>query len=169
MAPLADSTQLSAEQLRAALDSIQSAQNAADFVQDTEALRQLMRLALQTASDVEMLEIFQIKRQEMPEAIKTLQRALERVIEKEREPESPVIAAQPASLLRRLSMKGGDKAATGPQRVSTFDSTSSSSGSVGIGNKRDTLEREFLESGIDALRRMSRGIETNLPSWTITK
>ncbi|KAF4568598.1 hypothetical protein EYR40_009997 [Pleurotus pulmonarius] len=34
---------------------------------------------------------------------------------------------------------------------------------------KDTLDREFMESGIDALRRMSKGVETTLPSWTITQ
>ena len=35
----------------------------------------------------------------------------------------------------------------------------------------DTLHQEFMESGIDALRRMSAGnhLVTNLPCWTITK
>ena len=33
---------------------------------------------------------------------------------------------------------------------------------------RDTLDREFIETGIDALRRLS-GAETTLPSWTITR
>ncbi|KAG6884189.1 hypothetical protein C0993_000531 [Termitomyces sp. T159_Od127] len=36
----------------------------------------------------------------------------------------------------------------------------------------DTLDREFLESGIDALRRMSRGAgiaTSSLPPWTITR
>jgi hypothetical protein len=33
---------------------------------------------------------------------------------------------------------------------------------------RDTLDREFIEGGIDALRRMSKGGEM-LPSWTITR
>jgi abelson tyrosine-protein kinase 1 len=37
-----------------------------------------MRAALQTNNDVQMIEVLQVGREEMPEAIKTLQRALER-------------------------------------------------------------------------------------------
>jgi abelson tyrosine-protein kinase 1 len=42
-------------------------------------------------------------------------------------------------------------------------------GSGSDGRPRDTLDREFIESGIDALRRVSNGPDTSLPSWTITK
>ena len=35
---------------------------------------------------------------------------------------------------------------------------------------RDTLDREFIETGIDALRRLSgAGAASALPSWTITR
>ncbi|KAJ8507429.1 hypothetical protein ONZ45_g10193 [Pleurotus djamor] len=34
---------------------------------------------------------------------------------------------------------------------------------------KDTLDREFMEGGLDALRRMSKGIDKTLPSWTITE
>lgn len=127
-----------------------------------------MRLALQTTSDTEMLELLQIKRPEMPEAIKTLQRALERVIEQDREPEPPMAPNKPVPLLRRFSTRK-ETSTSGLRRGPTVDSVSSSSGSIGSSTKGDALDKEFLESGIDALRRMSRGVETNLPSWTITK
>jgi hypothetical protein len=128
-----------------------------------------MRSALQTTSDADVLDLLQIKREDMPEAIKTLQRALERTVERRREPpETPAVATKPP-LRRRFTLRKDDGAGTSPQRVQTFDSTSSSSGSAGTADSKDTLEREFLESGIDALLRMSRGVETNLPSWTITK
>ena len=32
----------------------------------------------------------------------------------------------------------------------------------------DTLDREFIVTGIDALRRLSKGTDLGLPSWTIT-
>ena len=53
----------------------------------------------------------------------------------------------------------------------TRSTSSSSRGRGGGGGRviRDTFDREFIESGIDALRRMSDGMERNLPSWTITK
>jgi hypothetical protein len=42
-----------------------------------------MRAALQTNNDVQMIEVLQVGREEMPEAIKMLQRALEKEKEKE--------------------------------------------------------------------------------------
>jgi len=156
-------------------------------------LRQLIRAALQTPSDAQMLEVLQIERQEMPDAIQTLQRALERVIEKERGEEgmgmqesvdSPPRGVILGKVVRRVSVKddgvGGD--VNYAEAVLNIESpgagtTSSSSGTAegwggggGSGKvRKDILDREFIESGIDALRRMSRGMETNLPSWTITK
>lgn len=115
-----------------------------------------------------MLELFQIKRQEMPDAIKTLQRALERVIEHDQqEAQTPTVDTK-TPMSRKMSMK---ERALGrsPRRMQTIDSWSSSSGSVGSAGERDTLHREFLECGIDTLRRMSQSIEPDLPSWTITK
>lgn len=41
------------------------------------------------------------------------------------------------------------------------------SGNGNDGRARDMLDREFIETGIDALRRISHG--HSLPSWTITK
>ncbi|KAJ3553830.1 hypothetical protein NP233_g12558 [Leucocoprinus birnbaumii] len=167
-------SQMSADQLRAAIASLQLAQNASDRAQDSENLRQLMRLALHTTRDADIMDILQIKRQDMPEAIKTLQRALERVCDRDRDVENPPsVAPTPTPtnkppLYKRFSILKDDKAISAQKRVGTFDSTSSGSGSLGAA-KGDTLDREFLESGIEALVRMSRGFETNLPSWTITK
>jgi hypothetical protein len=42
-------------------------------------LRAFLRTALQASDDVEMIEVLQVGREETPEAIKTLQRALERI------------------------------------------------------------------------------------------
>jgi abelson tyrosine-protein kinase 1 len=47
--------------------------------------------------------------------------------------------------------------------------TGSRCGSGSDGRPRDTLDREFIESGIDGLRRASHGPDTSLLSWTITK
>jgi hypothetical protein len=128
-----------------------------------------MRLALQTTRDADIIDILQIKRQDMPDAIKTLQRALEKVSERERKPESPVVAFKAAPLLRKFSLRRDDRTVAGLPRPGTVDSSNSSGASVGAADKADTLDREFMESGIEALVRMSRGVETNLPSWTITK
>lgn len=151
------------EQLKSSLTQLQSVQDVTDRAHDAEYLRHLMRLALQTSNDAEMLELFQIKRQEMPDAIKTLQRALERVIEHERqEAQTPTVENKPP-MKRRMSTKLSGRS------MQTMDSSSSSSASISSLTAKDTLHREFLECGIDALRRMSRGVETSLPSWTITK
>jgi len=159
---------MSEEQLRAGIASLHLAQNASDQARDTENLRQLMRLALHTTRDADILDILQIKRQDMPEAIKSLQRALERVTERDRERQSStVLTPKPPPVSRRSSMKDG-KAISSQQRSGTLDS-SSSAASFAAAGKEDTLDREFLESGIEALVRMSRGVDTNLPSWTITK
>jgi hypothetical protein len=58
-------------------------QNEIDQARDMFDLRGLMRTALQANSDLEMIEVLQVGQDEMPEAIKTLQRALEREMEKE--------------------------------------------------------------------------------------
>jgi len=156
---------MSEEQLRAGIASLHLAQNASDQARDSENLRQLMRLALHTTRDADILDILQIKRQDMPEAIKSLQRALEQVTERDRERQSSIVlTSKPPPMSRRSSMK----AIASQQRSGTIDS-SSSAASFAAAGKEDTLDREFLESGIEALVRMSRGVDTNLPSWTITK
>lgn len=50
--------------------------NQTDLLRDTASLRALMRRVFQRSSDVEMIGVLQVGRQEMPEAIKTMQRAL---------------------------------------------------------------------------------------------
>jgi abelson tyrosine-protein kinase 1 len=102
----------------------------------------------------------------MPEALKTLQRALERVgvVNNPPSPSAPPVEA-PAAL--------SDTPSTLTPQSIERSITSSSSASSGMGASaatgRDMLDREFMESGIDALRRMSRGGELGLPSWTITR
>ncbi|KAJ7072976.1 hypothetical protein C8F01DRAFT_267337 [Mycena amicta] len=145
-----------------ALRGIQYTQDTLDFAHDTQDLRGLLRDALAQSSDVEMLRILQVGRAEMPEALKTLQRALERVGVV---PPTPITATPP------LPPAPPQYTARGApiERSGTLSSSeSSSSGSGGLAMVRDTLDREFIESGIDALRRMSKG-GPMLPSWTITR
>ncbi|KAF8999827.1 kinase-like domain-containing protein, partial [Cyathus striatus] len=113
------------------IHELYSVENSQDNQRDVDDLRQLMRTALRTGSDAEMISL-QIAREEMPEAIKSLQRALE-------------IDAFTSSSIHSPRTKENEPA---PDLL---------------------LHREFIESGIDALRRMSKGLETELPSWTITK
>ncbi|KAG6877678.1 hypothetical protein C0992_009504 [Termitomyces sp. T32_za158] len=173
------------------LKTVQASQDALDEERDSEDLRELMRAALQAGSDLEMLNVLQIGREEMPEAIKTLQRALERVGDAEAEAE------------KAKGMDGEkEKKKWGLGRMRALTETGTSPGKRGVsmsgsaekrrksvdvaiatgnGNRNrnfadswgpDALDREFIESGIDALRRMSRGAgiaTSSLPPWTITR
>ena len=153
-------------QIIPALTSLHSLQNISDMEMDTADLRQLMRTALQTTSDVEMLEVLQVGRQEMPDALKTLQRALERERNKDRGNDGVEISPE-NSVLKEVEERGAPRNRS--ETVISIDTLSTISSGHGFERTKDTLDREFIESGIDALRRMSRGVETSLPSWTITK
>ncbi|OBZ74270.1 hypothetical protein A0H81_05040 [Grifola frondosa] len=142
------------QQIRETLQVLTEKQNERDMAHDTADLRQLMRAALQANNDVEMLRVLQVGRDEMPEAMKTLQRALETEVERES------IADEAAS----VASLGQDSERS---RTSSGDSRASN-GSARSRAPRDTLDREFIETGIDALRRLS-GTEVALPSWTITR
>ena len=74
-----------------------------------------------------------------------------------------VAAVHDASMLeRRKTIASAASRESGTQSSSTSTSASDE-------RPRDTLDREFIESGIDALRRVSNGPDMSLPSWTITK
>lgn len=144
-----------------ALQTLHSTQNTLDLAHDTADLRGLMREALAQSSDVEMLRVLQVGRAEMPEALKTLQRALERVGVV---PPAPVAPSEPPP----YAVRGEPALPVRSATLSSSESSGSSSTGTGHGMARDTLDREFIESGIDALRRMSKGGAV-LPSWTITR
>jgi hypothetical protein len=161
-----------------ALETIHGVQNELDAARDTSSLRQLMRAALATKSDKEMLEVLQIARQEMPDAIKTLQRAREHLAEREDEDmesstHSDILTG---TITRRFSVRetDGDGTAGGKtiqrsETVISIESASSSSASrSSTKRRRDTLDWEFLEMGIDCLTRMTGG-QAAVPNWTITK
>lgn len=172
-------------EIRARLHALRARENERDAGLDIADLRQLMRTALQTSNDVQMIEVLQVGRDEMPEAIKTLQRALEREVQ--RESASSGSSARGSVLNRgilveqtegrRASVPTAIRPTSGLERRKTYASTQSresetvesGSGGSGDGRARDTLDREFIESGIDALRRVSTGPDMSLPSWTITK
>lgn len=161
-----------------ALETLHTLQNDVDTYRDTSDLRQLMRDALATNSDKEMLEVLQIARQEMPDAIKALQRERERVVERNGESLSSSMHSDHVSegIQRRASVRtvestSGDGQPTlrRSDTVVSDDSTSSGgSGSWSSYVRRDTLDQEFLEMGIDCLTRMT-GAQAVVPSWTITK
>lgn len=158
---------LNPNEVAALLQTCRERQNEQDLAHDTEDLRQVMRSALQAGSDAEIIDVLQVSRQEIPEAMKTLQRALEREVEKERDSEQSIIEdvdvfSEEAEPLEGLS--SSQTSASSYNKLRTGSGASSRARASG-----DTLDREFLESGIDALRRMSEGVKLTLPSWTITK
>ncbi|KAK7455814.1 hypothetical protein VKT23_010848 [Stygiomarasmius scandens] len=276
------------------LASLRHQQAQLDAAADLADLRNRMRQALSSGNDLVIMEIFGVRRDEMPEAIKTLQRALERILEgvggpgeveiggqeedrlegngdgdgegqrrgiglglgigeegDEEDGHVAPLSSSPSSrpkfgrassrktlsnMARRFSMQSsnsngngvgngvvGDGVSGGGVSLGTDDgdagkkekgkkrmsipglvrskTTSSTTGTVGTqksshsnkssssrgtssggsgsggasggsgGMARDTLDREFIEMGIDAMRRMSRSTarDLNLPSWTITR
>ena len=172
---------LAPSQILPVLETIHTAQNSLDAARDMSDLRQLMRIALQTSSDAEMVDVLQIGRQEMPEAIKTLQRALERLAERDGEVTEPppgpgIITGKVVRKLTVNEVEGSGRITKHTETMDTVisvDSSSSSgasqSGSSSDARKKDTLDWEFIETGIDCLRRMSGSGETTVPSWTITR
>lgn len=173
---------LAPSQILPALETIHTVQNSLDAARDMSDLRQLMRTALQTSSDAEMLEVLQIGRQEMPDAIKTLQRALERLAGGDGEAEEPqpgqgIVTAKVVQKLTVNEVEGSGRTVRHRETMDTVISVDSSSGSSASysgsssdARRKDTLDLEFIETGIDCLRRMSRGVaQTTVPSWAITR
>ena len=114
-----------------------------------------MRTALTQTNDSAMIEVLQIARSKMPEAIKTLQHALEHVV-KDGRIEAAESAVTLVSSLQQHHFEGQQSA-------------SSRSDGAESRHSADTLDREFIETGIDALRRLLTGMDLGLPSWTITR
>lgn len=164
---------------------IVSKQNSMDAAADSADLRNLLRKAIAAGSDVAMVETLGVKRNEMAEAVKTLQRALEQVLEgkavdalreKDGLPDempTPRGKNRLVKMVRRLSTHDARETQSLKRSKTSSSSRSSENKSTSSNPSEDvdTLEREFLESGIDALKRMSEGPEAilRLPSWTITK
>ena len=130
------------ESVRSTLHAVRSEQNAQDRAHDMADLHRLMLTALSANDDIAVIEVLQIARSEMPDAIRTLERALEHLLEDRQVDTEESITALP-------SLEPGN---AGASHSST-----------------DTLDREFIVTGIDALRRLSKGTDLGLPSWTITQ
>ena len=107
-----------------------------------------MCTALAANGDVAMIEVPQITRSEMPEATRMLKHALERIVE------DGQLDSEESTLALSSSWQGAGKG----------NSSSIDPGDVGA----DTLDNEFIEMGIHALRRLSKDADLGLPSWTIT-
>ena len=171
--PLTPADDLPPSQILPALTSLHSFQNSLDAAMDTADLRQVLRAALQTSSDVEMLEVLEIGLHELPDAIKTLQRTLEHITERDDDgveaPPGEGVAVAKVVKVDQKEVEVPGRTLKRSRTIISIDSESTMSSGHSLERRRDTLDREFIESGIDCLRRMSRGIETSVPSWTITK
>lgn len=136
-----------------------------DVVQDATHIRDLMKRTLDKNSDAEIIEALQVRRDEMPEAIKTLQRALEKIADvNDQRTGGDLGTVVDASRARTKIVRRFSKTMTAIPKA-----TDSGQATVVHGEGTDTLDREFMETGLDALRRMSQGVDYTLPSWTITK
>jgi abelson tyrosine-protein kinase 1 len=134
------------ESVRSTLQAVRAEQSAHDRAHDMADLHQLMRTALAARDDVSMIEILQIGRGEIPDAIKTLERALEHIIE-DRQVDTTALPSQEA---------GNDN---GPSLKLEPGNTGASHSSV------DPLDREFIVNGIGAMQSLSKGTDR---SWAIT-
>ncbi|THG99343.1 hypothetical protein EW026_g2979 [Hermanssonia centrifuga] len=186
---------------------INTLQNNHDFARDTAELRQLLKNALSTNDDLEMIKVLQVSREEMPEAIKALQRALEAEIGKERDEREMSAIGEDGESDRQLSDSSGvsvgsmqgivdgvlggkvsdpetHEADASLSRRNTLDSSHTRTSSKSqdshttsasrSGASHDTLDREFIESGIETLLRLSIRAgkppsSLSLPPWTITR
>lgn len=147
------STLANPESVRKTLHSLSAVQDAQDRAHDMADLRKLMRSALAAKNDVAMIEVLQIARSEMLEAIRTLERALERVLE------DGQLDADESTTPLPTSQE------TGESINPSLDHADTSASHIGA----DILDRQFIVTGINALRRLSKGTDLGLPSWTITR
>ena len=130
--------------------AIRERQDREDISHDTADLRRAIQAALQTDHDSAMIEILQISREEIPEAIKTIRRALKRESRREQDAEEAMLE----------DVEIVSKKPAFPHSQAGYNRSPTS---------WDTLFSEFLGSGVGALLRMSKGTDLFLPSWTIAK
>ena len=195
-------------EVRSTLAEFMSWQAAHDSMLDLDDLRRIMRHALDTGDDAEMIKLLQVQPEEAPEALKALRRAVEDERAKERfemeqsEGEQAASAdesdggnnSQEASVgsltgifdgvvgtrsaignveILRASLSRRQSVETTLSRRSSHSQTSSRRTPASSAS-HDTLDREFMESGIESLTRLSFQAGTppasrSLPPWTITR
>lgn len=139
--------------MRKELRDLRATENAHDRALDAADLRELMSTTLAENDDSAMINILQIEKSEMPEAITTLERAFERVKE-----HGQLNAEESATVPPFSQQEVGKDNGFSVEPLNTGVSQCST----------DTLDREFIETGIKALRRLSKGVNLDLPRWTIT-
>jgi abelson tyrosine-protein kinase 1 len=197
---------MSEPQVRSKLAEVMAWQNAHDDIFDLDDLRRMMRHALDTGDDAEMIRLLQVQPEEATEALKALRRAVEDEKAREQQARDQFASAQesdtaPSSLDASVGSLQGiyhgvsgsvDAAAESVEalgaslsrrpstnesvlsRKSSASHASSSNRTRVSGSSHDTLDREFMESGIEALTRLSFQAGTppaarSLPPWTITR
>ncbi|KAL1746636.1 hypothetical protein HDZ31DRAFT_33729, partial [Schizophyllum fasciatum] len=156
-----DAQDLDASVVTARLRARRARENAEDTRRDVADLRGVMRKAMEIPNDAALMRVLEVDGAEIPEAVRALQRALEGALRKA-EGEKTGLSRDGSlvsqgrqsrpSASRRQSMQGSAE-------EHDFDPYSA----------HDMLDREFMESGIDAMRRMSRPGPWDLPDWTITR
>ncbi|KAJ7647040.1 hypothetical protein FB45DRAFT_1019313 [Roridomyces roridus] len=121
------------------LQNLHNMQNTLALTHDTADLRTLMREAVSQSSDAEMIRVLQVGRDEMPEALETLQRALERVgvVNNPPNPYAPVAEAPVAA---------SASSTLAPQSLESVRQARGAALPVGL-PVRDKLDGEFMERG----------------------
>ncbi|KZV76074.1 kinase-like protein [Peniophora sp. CONT] len=141
--------------IRDMLSGFRHAQDIRDRETDLADLRRLLSTALQEKDDMAMLEVLQIGRDEMPEAIRMLQQILsgldEGVHPTNRRPDSTTTTAYtglyPFARVHSPSIRIGVRT---PSPLAL-----------------DTLDRDFITASIDALTRLSLEDDAGTSSWII--
>lgn len=171
-APTASPSKLHPTVVMPTLCSLHDKQNTRDAARDLADLRNSMREAMHTGSDTELAAVLQVSREELPEVLKTLQRALEQIIEREASVTTSVEGekSEVVVVVGGVVPNGEDQAGKHTKPVVVSTNSRSWGGNGNDGWSRDTLDREFIETGIDALGRINVGVDpASLPSWTITR
>ncbi|KAA1466868.1 hypothetical protein DENSPDRAFT_831772 [Dentipellis sp. KUC8613] len=158
------------KELLSRIDAILKEQANQDRKQDEDRLRRLMREAVQANDDLAMLDLLQISRDEMPEAMRVLQRKLDQDNEQPAGKEKLTVPGDPGS---------GSPSSPSRSRPQNASTSKPLPNPPGDGQKDkgkwpspdDTLDRQFMQTGVEALRRLSAkaGADVDLPSWTITR
>lgn len=136
----------------ATVNAIAQDQEAQDIAQDMADLRKLMSAALETKDDTKMLQVLGIGNDQMPEAITTLERVIK-------------------ATSHKTSRTALNRLATIPEKVTALAASavgaSQNNSETVEPSVQEDLDRRFLETGLNALRRLSTDV-SHLPSWTIT-
>ncbi|KAH9848357.1 hypothetical protein C2E23DRAFT_889200 [Lenzites betulinus] len=156
-----------AELIRTQLQVVTTLQNEQDAEHDTQSLWRRIEAALNTNSDHDLIRILQIRDDEIPEAIETLQRAIKDKTKASASARRNAATETSIPVGSILSARSGSKSA----RAHTSTIGTESSRQPGDVRLRawpdDTLESRFMATSIEAMRRLS-SLEVKLPSWTIT-